>query len=102
MVLQVVNHATYHRGNITAMLRQMGHASVMTEYALYLVLLNNIKRLCRSGCEQGPFYEANITLIHGFSFSENLECYTELVGYLSKSRAKESLLKRHLYLTALL
>ncbi|NRF90353.1 damage-inducible protein DinB [Paenibacillus frigoriresistens] len=35
MVLQVVNHATYHRGNITAMLRQMGDASVMTEYALY-------------------------------------------------------------------
>ncbi|MDF2647517.1 MAG: dinB [Paenibacillus sp.] len=35
MVLQVVNHGTYHRGNITAMLRQMGHASVMTEYALF-------------------------------------------------------------------
>jgi uncharacterized damage-inducible protein DinB len=35
IVLQVVNHATYHRGNITAMLRQMGHASVMTEYALF-------------------------------------------------------------------
>lgn len=35
IVLQVVNHATYHRGNITAMLRQMGHASIMTEYALF-------------------------------------------------------------------
>lgn len=35
IVLQIVNHATYHRGNITAMLRQMGHASVMTEYALF-------------------------------------------------------------------
>jgi uncharacterized damage-inducible protein DinB len=35
MVLQVVNHATYHRGNVTAMLRQMGVASVMTEYALF-------------------------------------------------------------------
>ena len=35
MVLQVVNHATYHRGNVTAMLRQMGYASVMTEYALF-------------------------------------------------------------------
>ncbi|MCS7463294.1 DinB family protein [Paenibacillus doosanensis] len=35
IVLQVVNHATYHRGNVTAMLRQMGHASTMTEYALY-------------------------------------------------------------------
>ncbi|RKN66082.1 DinB family protein [Paenibacillus ginsengarvi] len=35
MVLQVVNHGTYHRGNVTAMLRQMGHASTMTEYGLY-------------------------------------------------------------------
>ncbi|WP_248927965.1 DinB family protein [Paenibacillus hamazuiensis] len=35
IVLQTVNHGTYHRGNITAMLRQMGHASVMTEYALF-------------------------------------------------------------------
>lgn len=35
MLLQVVNHGTYHRGNITAMLRQMGHASVMTEFALF-------------------------------------------------------------------
>lgn len=35
MVMQVVNHGTYHRGNISAMLRQMGHASVMTEYALF-------------------------------------------------------------------
>ncbi|AEI40906.1 DinB family protein [Paenibacillus mucilaginosus] len=35
MVLQVVNHATYHRGNVSAMLRQMGHASTMTEYALF-------------------------------------------------------------------
>lgn len=35
IILQIVNHGTYHRGNITAMLRQMGHASVMTEYALF-------------------------------------------------------------------
>ncbi|TBL81665.1 DinB family protein [Paenibacillus thalictri] len=35
IILQTVNHATYHRGNITAMLRQMGYPSVMTEYALY-------------------------------------------------------------------
>ncbi|MCR8635187.1 DinB family protein [Paenibacillus radicis (ex Xue et al. 2023)] len=35
IVLQIVNHATYHRGNITAMLRQLGYASTMTEYALY-------------------------------------------------------------------
>lgn len=35
IVMQVANHGTYHRGNISAMLRQMGHASVMTEYALF-------------------------------------------------------------------
>nr|WP_268808308.1 DinB family protein [Paenibacillus tyrfis] len=35
IVMQVVNHGTYHRGNISAMLRQMGYASVMTEYALF-------------------------------------------------------------------
>ncbi|MCC0567336.1 DinB family protein [Brevibacillus borstelensis] len=35
IVLQVVNHGTYHRGNISAMLRQIGHASVMTEFALF-------------------------------------------------------------------
>ncbi|MCC9022154.1 DinB family protein [Bacillus nakamurai] len=36
MVLHVVNHGTYHRGNITAMLRQMGYASVPTDYGVYL------------------------------------------------------------------
>jgi len=35
IVLQVVNHGTYHRGNISSMLRQMGHASTMTEYGLF-------------------------------------------------------------------
>ncbi|MFM1654683.1 DinB family protein [Brevibacillus sp. B_LB10_24] len=35
IIMQVVNHGTYHRGNVSAMLRQMGHASVMTEYALF-------------------------------------------------------------------
>ncbi|MDM5188833.1 DinB family protein [Bacillus sp. DX4.1] len=35
VVLHVVNHGTYHRGNITAMLHQMGHASVMTDYGLF-------------------------------------------------------------------
>lgn len=35
-VPHVVNHGTYHRGNITAMLRQMGYASVPTDYGLYL------------------------------------------------------------------
>lgn len=37
-VPHVVNHGTYHRGNITAMLRQMGFASVPTDYGLYLYL----------------------------------------------------------------
>lgn len=35
IVLQTVNHGTYHRGNISTMLRQLGHASTMTEYALF-------------------------------------------------------------------
>ncbi|MFC4810440.1 DinB family protein [Paenibacillus sp. GCM10023250] len=35
MALQIVNHGTYHRGNMSAMLRQMGIPSVMTELALY-------------------------------------------------------------------
>ncbi len=35
IVLHVVNHGTYHRGNLTAMLRQMGHVSVMTDYVFY-------------------------------------------------------------------
>lgn len=37
-VPHVVNHGTYHRGNITAMLRQMDYASVPTDYGLYLYL----------------------------------------------------------------
>lgn len=42
-VMHVVNHGTYHRGNITAMLRQQGHAGVSTDYIFYLyeVLKNN-------------------------------------------------------------
>ena len=35
IVLQVTNHGTYHRGNISTMLRQLGHASVMNDYALF-------------------------------------------------------------------
>ncbi|MEF2966600.1 DinB family protein [Paenibacillus sp. M1] len=33
----VVNHGTYHRGNITAMLRQQGYAGVPTDYMFYLL-----------------------------------------------------------------
>lgn len=36
LVRHVVNHGTYHRGNITAMLRQQGHAGVPTDYVFYL------------------------------------------------------------------
>ncbi|MFD3449617.1 DinB family protein [Microbacteriaceae bacterium 4G12] len=32
----VVNHGTYHRGNITAMLRQLGYSSTSTDYIFYL------------------------------------------------------------------
>ncbi|SFE81476.1 Uncharacterized damage-inducible protein DinB (forms a four-helix bundle) [Paenibacillus catalpae] len=35
IVLQVVNHGTYHRGNISTMMRQLGYASTMNDYALY-------------------------------------------------------------------
>ncbi|MES1042480.1 DinB family protein [Peribacillus simplex] len=38
LIPHVVNHGTYHRGNITAMLRQMGYASTSTDYGLYLFL----------------------------------------------------------------
>lgn len=33
----VVNHGTYHRGNITAMLRQQGVEGVPTDYIFYLL-----------------------------------------------------------------
>ncbi len=36
MINHVVNHGTYHRGNLTAMLRQQGHAGVSTDYIFYL------------------------------------------------------------------
>ncbi|GGE33477.1 hypothetical protein GCM10011391_10180 [Pullulanibacillus camelliae] len=40
LVQHVVNHGTYHRGNITAMLRQMGHKGVPTDYIFYLYEMN--------------------------------------------------------------
>ncbi|MFD1175933.1 DinB family protein [Paenibacillus puldeungensis] len=36
LVQHVVNHGTYHRGNLTAMLRQCGHPGVPTDYMFYL------------------------------------------------------------------
>ncbi|WP_339259317.1 DinB family protein [Paenibacillus sp. FSL R5-0713] len=35
MVFHLVNHGTYHRGNISTMLRQLGHASIMNDYSLF-------------------------------------------------------------------
>lgn len=35
IVLHLVNHGTYHRGNVSTMLRQLGHASAMNDYALF-------------------------------------------------------------------
>ncbi|MEI4832242.1 DinB family protein [Bacillus sp. FJAT-53711] len=35
-ILHVVTHGSYHRGNMAAMLRQQGHASIMQDYGLYL------------------------------------------------------------------
>lgn len=36
LVRHVVNHGTYHRGNLTAMLRQAGYTGVPTDYIFYL------------------------------------------------------------------
>ncbi len=36
MVKHIVNHGTYHRGNIAAMVRQQGHAGVSTDYIFFL------------------------------------------------------------------
>lgn len=33
----VVNHGTYHRGNVAAILRQQGHEGVPTDYIFYLM-----------------------------------------------------------------
>ncbi|MFS0840640.1 DinB family protein [Paenibacillus sp. 1P03SA] len=36
LVQHVVNHGTYHRGNISAMLRQFGHKGTPTDYIAFL------------------------------------------------------------------
>ncbi|RNB82195.1 damage-inducible protein DinB [Brevibacillus nitrificans] len=36
IVQHVVNHGTYHRGNISAMLRQLGHAGASHDYIYFL------------------------------------------------------------------
>lgn len=40
IIQHIVNHGTYHRGNITAMLRQMGHKGVSSDYIYYLYEVN--------------------------------------------------------------
>nr|WP_259391601.1 DinB family protein [Paenibacillus sp. 1011MAR3C5] len=37
ILLYVVNHGTYHRGNVTAILRQQSYAGVPIDYLLYLM-----------------------------------------------------------------
>ena len=39
VVLHVVNHATYHRGQITTMLRQLGHRPVPTDLHVFYISL---------------------------------------------------------------
>ncbi|WP_068776823.1 DinB family protein [Paenibacillus sp. FJAT-26967] len=36
VIQHVVNHGTYHRGNLSSMLRQLGNKSVPTDYMFYL------------------------------------------------------------------
>ncbi|MBB5437809.1 putative damage-inducible protein DinB [Pedobacter sp. AK017] len=36
VVTHMVNHGTYHRGNVTAMLHQLGEKGVPTDYGVYL------------------------------------------------------------------
>lgn len=45
LVQHVVNHGTYHRGNITAMIRQLGHSSTMMDFVLYLHMVQKGKEL---------------------------------------------------------
>ncbi len=40
-IQHMVNHGTYHRGNVTAMLRQLGYAGTPTDYAYYLYNLSH-------------------------------------------------------------
>lgn len=37
LIYHVVNHGTYHRGNITAMLRQLGEQGTSTDYVFFLL-----------------------------------------------------------------
>ena len=37
LIHHVVNHGTYHRGNVTAMLRQLGERGIPTDYVFFLL-----------------------------------------------------------------
>ncbi len=39
MVLHLVNHSSYHRGQVTTMLRQLGHIPVQTDISVYVMTL---------------------------------------------------------------
>lgn len=39
VVQHIVNHGSYHRGNISAMLHQLGHSGVPVDYGYYLYTL---------------------------------------------------------------
>ncbi|WP_238403164.1 DinB family protein [Paenibacillus mesophilus] len=39
-IQHLVNHGTYHRGNVTAMLRQLGHPGTPTDFGYYLYICN--------------------------------------------------------------
>ncbi|CEG27288.1 DinB family protein [Bacillus sp. B-jedd] len=43
LIQHVVNHGTYHRGNLAAMIRQQGYSSVATDYVFYLYEINGRK-----------------------------------------------------------
>lgn len=36
IVEQVINHGTYHRGNMTTMLRFLGHSGTLTDYVVFI------------------------------------------------------------------
>lgn len=38
-IQHIVHHGAYHRGNVTTMLRQLGHAGTPTDYGYYLYIL---------------------------------------------------------------
>lgn len=44
LIQHVVNHGTYHRGNITAMLRQLGYTGTSTDYIFYLYAMNGVNK----------------------------------------------------------